>query len=130
MNIRFSSTFHQGQRGHLSRALAYVLLGLIVYGFSVGTAYRHEGFSSSRKATVVTDSSKGPSVVDLNADNPLKPGDCQICQFRQSLSNGALFSAVLIQSVDASPAVASLLAISKSSDPQATCRGRAPPAIS
>lgn len=123
----------KNQRARLSCALTYALLILISYGSSVGTAHRHDGLSTWNPQPVVSsESNNSPTAVDRghSSDGPARPGDCQICQFRQSLSNGAIFTLVLIQAPTASSPVIPVFSVSLSSTAQTTRQGRAPPVIS
>jgi hypothetical protein len=125
-------SLRKGQRARLSRLLTYGLLILIAYSSSVGVAHRHDGLSTRSPQSVAFAATDLPAVVDLSrsSNGPLKLGECQICQFRQSLSNGGIFTAVLTQAPTASCPVASSLAVSVSSSTQTPSQGRAPPAIS
>lgn len=125
------ATLHQSPHARFSRALAYALLILVGYASSIGTAHRHNGLSKTPQS-VVSVATDSPAVVDLgqSSDGPFKPGECQICQFRQSLSNGTIYVAVLRQApIDSSPVV-TVLAVSVSSTAQTASQGRAPPITS
>jgi hypothetical protein len=131
-NMSGFRSLRRGRHAQLSRVLTHVVLVLIAYGSSVGIAHRHDALSSGNPQPLASAASDSLVAQDLShsSNSPVKPGECQICQFRQSLSNGSIFTAVLMQAPTASSPVVAALAISVSSTTQTTSQGRAPPVIS
>lgn len=122
----------RNQRDQFSRALVYVLLLLITYGSSVGVAHRHDGLSILEPAASSAVGSSQASVdnPDASTQGPLKPHECQICQFRQSLSNGAIYTPRVVQAQTQTTAAFLVVTPSVSSNTLTTGQGRAPPFIS
>ena len=132
MSERSKSLLGRNQRVQFSRALVYVLLFLITYGSSVGVAHRHDGLSILEPAAASASSNSQASVdnSDTSTHGPLKPHECEICQFRQSLSNGAIYTARVVQAQSQATAAFLVATPSISSTTLTTGQGRAPPFIS
>jgi hypothetical protein len=126
-----SSAHRRVEGARPSRFLIYVLLMVIAYGSSVGAAHHHDGLASTNPQSLAgapTDA----RLIDVGTvpSGPTKPGECQICQFRQSLSNGVIFTAVLALEPIASGPLATVPTELLSSANQTASQGRAPPVIS
>jgi hypothetical protein len=132
MSKRSKSLPGKNQREQFSRALVYVLLLLITYGSSVGVAHRHDGLSilEPAAASVSSDSQASVDNSDASTQGPLKPHECQICQFRQSLSNGAIYTPRVVEAQTQTTAAFLVVTPPISSTTLTTGQGRAPPFIS
>jgi hypothetical protein len=126
------SLLSKNQRDQFSRTLVYVLLLLITYGSSVGVAHRHDGLSILEPAASSAPSNSQASVddSDTSTQGPVKPHECQICQFRQSLSNGAIYTPRVLEAQTQTTAAFLVVTPSISSITLTTGQGRAPPVIS
>ena len=131
MSGSFKSTFRKGQRARLSRALTYVLLFLVSYGYVVGIAHRHDGLSILA-STVSSPSSSQVAVgaPDSSAKGPVNSHECEICQFRQSLSNGAIYAPSAVRAQTNSVAAFLIVASPVYFTVRTTSQGRAPPVTS
>src|SRR6266536_3685940 len=130
MNGRLTSAFDRGQHARRSRALAYVLLVLIGYGSTLGVTHRHGNLSpriSQPNAYTTITNSLAARDVTTSTTNRSKSGDCLVCQFQQSLSNGELCTPVVIHASTKSPSIIRVLAVSFLSNIRSTRQGRAPP---
>ena len=132
MTARIRSGFRKVAHVQSRRVLTYVLLLLIGYASSAGTAHRHGGLTTLSPSSVDSRTSSSSAAFDLGGStgSTEKPSDCQICQFRQSLSNGTIFTAIILQRPTASSAVFSIATLANSSITLTTAHGRAPPVIS
>jgi hypothetical protein len=132
MGERSKSLLGRNQRDQFARGLVYVLLFLITYGSSVGVAHRHDGLSILEPAAASASSDSQASVdnSDTSTQGPVKPHECEICQFRQSLSNGAIYTARVVQAQTETTAAFLSVTPPISSTTLTIGQGRAPPFIS
>src|SRR5690349_22097768 len=99
MRVRLSLVNHC-QRASKSRALAYVLLILVAFSSTVGLAHRHGSLSRNPSQTTFsfteTNSPVQINVPSSTTQDPVRPDDCLICHFQQSLSSAEIFTPVVL----------------------------------
>jgi hypothetical protein len=114
------------RHGAFTRALAFLLLGFIVYGTTAEAAHTH-GNLAVGQSTVKSSAVADPASDARAKGNPLSCNDCLICQLHQHFSTSVLSAPLSL----APPVVGiSFTHFSDSallSHTNTTRRGRAPP---
>jgi len=112
-----------------SRALAYLLLILIGFSSTVGVTHHHGRTNLSPPTTSSTIHSPlaEVSIPSSTTRDPVKSGDCLVCQFQQTLSNAEIFTPEVLPAPTGSAPVFRVLAVAFHSKTRSTGQGRAPP---
>jgi hypothetical protein len=124
------SSFLHVQLASRSRLVAYVLLGLVSYGATLGLTHRHgnvlRSISQPAYATLTNSLTARDPTTSTTSDRKL--GDCTVCQFQQNLSNAEIFTPVVIRTSLTSASITPPVGVPFLSSFRSTRQGRAPPA--
>ena len=120
------------RRTRLARALVFLLLSSILFSATFGVVHTH-GTSSSvslARASKAAGSVRAGDLSGGQTGDPMRAGDCSICQLHQQLSGGLLYGPVFTPAPPAEHAAVSLVNIPYLYTASAPRRGRAPPQTS
>lgn len=110
----------------------FLLLASVLFSATFGAVHTH-GSPSAGTLTRAGKTESSFRAGDLNGNqtgDPLRAGDCAICQLHQQLSGGLLYGPVFLPAPPAEHAAVSLVADAYLYTSAAPRRGRAPPQTS